>query len=116
MYFPRPLCNAIFFLQQEEEIIVEKFPKSYNDGSVIKNVHMFCFLNDLKRHHSPNSWYYHNFVLTNLDNSRLFGHCLRFTMEGKTGLGALCVLSPHCYFNSKTLLGSFVVDEEWAIY
>ncbi|XP_044530848.1 DENN domain-containing protein 1B [Gracilinanus agilis] len=79
-------CHTI---ENEEPVVLWKFPEDFGDQEVLQSVPKFCFPFDIERVSQNQVGQHFTFVLTDIDSKQRFGFC-RLTSGGKI---CLCILS-----------------------
>ncbi|XP_043818688.1 DENN domain-containing protein 1B isoform X2 [Dromiciops gliroides] len=79
-------CHAI---ENEEPVVLWKFPEDFGDQEVLQSVPKFCFPFDIERVSQNQVGQHFTFVLTDIESKQRFGFC-RLTSGGKI---CLCILS-----------------------
>ncbi|XP_020827379.1 LOW QUALITY PROTEIN: DENN domain-containing protein 1B [Phascolarctos cinereus] len=79
-------CHAI---ENEEPMVLWKFPEDFGDQEVLQSVPKFCFPFDIERVSQNQVGQHFTFVLTDIESKQRFGFC-RLTSGGKI---CLCILS-----------------------
>nr|XP_044997066.1 DENN domain-containing protein 1B isoform X2 [Jaculus jaculus] len=79
-------CHAS---ENEDPVILWKFPEDFGDQEVLQSVPKFCFPFDVERVSQNQVGQHFTFVLTDLESKQRFGFC-RLTSGGKI---CLCILS-----------------------
>ncbi|XP_074078388.1 DENN domain-containing protein 1B isoform X2 [Macrotis lagotis] len=79
-------CHAI---ENEEPVVLWKFPEDFGDQEVLQSVPKFCFPFDIERVSQNQVGQHFTFVLTDIQSKQRFGFC-RLTSGGKI---CLCILS-----------------------
>ncbi|XP_071063736.1 DENN domain-containing protein 1B isoform X7 [Dasypus novemcinctus] len=75
--------------ENEDPVVLWKFPEDFGDQEVLKSVPKFCFPFDIERVSQNQVGQHFTFVLTDIDSKQRFGFC-RLTSGGKI---CLCILS-----------------------
>ncbi|XP_074164777.1 DENN domain-containing protein 1B isoform X3 [Sminthopsis crassicaudata] len=76
-------------LENEEPVVLWKFPEDFGDQEVLQSVPKFCFPFDIERVSQNQVGQHFTFVLTDIESKQRFGFC-RLTSGGKI---CLCILS-----------------------
>nr|XP_012599796.1 DENN domain-containing protein 1B isoform X2 [Microcebus murinus] len=79
-------CHAS---ENEDPVVLWKFPEDFGDQEVLQSVPKFCFPFDVKRVSQNQVGQHFTFVLTDIESKQRFGFC-RLTSGGKI---CLCILS-----------------------
>ncbi|XP_069315425.1 DENN domain-containing protein 1B isoform X1 [Eulemur rufifrons] len=79
-------CHAS---ENEDPVVLWKFPEDFGDQEVLQSVPKFCFPFDVKRVSKNQVGQHFTFVLTDIESKQRFGFC-RLTSGGKI---CLCILS-----------------------
>ncbi|XP_037681030.1 DENN domain-containing protein 1B isoform X3 [Choloepus didactylus] len=79
-------CHAS---ENEDPVVLWKFPEDFGDQEVLKSVPKFCFPFDVERVSQNQVGQHFTFVLTDIESKQRFGFC-RLTSGGKI---CLCILS-----------------------
>ncbi|XP_055966651.1 DENN domain-containing protein 1B isoform X2 [Sorex fumeus] len=79
-------CHAS---ENEDPVILWKFPEDFGDQEVLQSVPKFCFPFDIERVSQNQVGQHFTFVLTDIESKQRFGFC-RLTSGGKV---CLCILS-----------------------
>uniref|UniRef100_A0ABI7W965 UDENN domain-containing protein n=1 Tax=Felis catus TaxID=9685 RepID=A0ABI7W965_FELCA len=79
-------CHAS---ENEDPVVLWKFPEDFDDQEVLQSVPKFCFPFDIERVSQNQVGQHFTFVLTDIESKQRFGFC-RLTSGGKI---CLCILS-----------------------
>ncbi|XP_043423847.1 DENN domain-containing protein 1B isoform X2 [Prionailurus viverrinus] len=79
-------CHAS---ENEDPVVLWKFPEDFGDQEVLQSVPKFCFPFDIERVSQTQVGQHFTFVLTDIESKQRFGFC-RLTSGGKI---CLCILS-----------------------
>ncbi|KAM6264287.1 DENN domain-containing protein 1B isoform 5-T5 [Spheniscus humboldti] len=98
--------------ENEDPVVLWKFPEDFGDQEVLNSVPKFCFPFDIERV-SPNQVGQHfTFVLTDIESKQRFGFC-RLTSGGKV---CLCILSYlpwfEVYYKLLNTLADYLAKEQ----
>ncbi|GAB5583567.1 DENN domain-containing protein 1B isoform X5 [Prionailurus iriomotensis] len=89
-------CHAS---ENEDPVVLWKFPEDFGDQEVLQSVPKFCFPFDIERVSQTQVGQHFTFVLTDIESKQRFGFC-RLTSGGKI---CLCILSYLPWFEENDL-------------
>ncbi|XP_028387058.1 DENN domain-containing protein 1B isoform X2 [Phyllostomus discolor] len=102
-------CHAS---EDEDPVVLWKFPEDFGDQEVLRGVPKFCFPFDVERVSQNQVGQHFTFVLTDIDSKQRFGFC-RLTSGGRT---CLCILSYlpwfEVYYKLLNTLADYLAKEQ----
>uniref|UniRef100_A0A6I8NAK5 DENN domain containing 1B n=1 Tax=Ornithorhynchus anatinus TaxID=9258 RepID=A0A6I8NAK5_ORNAN len=102
-------CHAS---ENEDPVVLWKFPEDFGDQEVLQSVPKFCFPFDIERVSQNQVGQHFTFVLTDIESKQRFGFC-RLTSGGKI---CLCILSYlpwfEVYYKLLNTLADYLVKEQ----
>ncbi|XP_012872753.1 PREDICTED: DENN domain-containing protein 1B [Dipodomys ordii] len=97
--------------ENEDPVVLWKFPEDFGDQEVLQSVPKFCFPFDVERVSQNQVGQHFTFVLTDIESKQRFGFC-RLTSGGKI---CLCILSYlpwfEVYYKLLNTLADYLVKE-----
>ncbi|XP_053769238.1 DENN domain-containing protein 1B isoform X5 [Desmodus rotundus] len=102
-------CHAS---ENEDPVVLWKFPEDFGDQEVLQSVPKFCFPFDVERVSQNQVGQHFTFVLTDIESKQRFGFC-RLTSGGRT---CLCILSYlpwfEVYYKLLNTLADYLAKEQ----
>ncbi|XP_036926357.1 DENN domain-containing protein 1B isoform X2 [Sturnira hondurensis] len=102
-------CHAS---ENEDPVVLWKFPEDFGDQEVLRSVPKFCFPFDVERVSQNQVGQHFTFVLTDVESKQRFGFC-RLTSGGRT---CLCILSYlpwfEVYYKLLNTLADYLAKEQ----
>ncbi|XP_045715609.1 DENN domain-containing protein 1B isoform X2 [Phyllostomus hastatus] len=102
-------CHAS---EDEDPVVLWKFPEDFGDQEALQSVPKFCFPFDVERVSQNQVGQHFTFVLTDIDGKQRFGFC-RLTSGGRT---CLCILSYlpwfEVYYKLLNTLADYLAKEQ----
>ncbi|XP_074764324.1 DENN domain-containing protein 1B [Athene noctua] len=98
--------------ENEDPVVLWKFPEDFGDQEVLNSVPKFCFPFDIERVSQNQVGQHFTFVLTDIESKQRFGFC-RLTSAGKV---CLCILSYlpwfEVYYKLLNTLADYLAKEQ----
>ncbi|KAM8805393.1 DENN domain-containing protein 1B [Eudromia elegans] len=98
--------------ENEDPVVLWKFPEDFGDQEVLNSIPKFCFPFDIERVSQNQVGQHFTFVLTDIDSKQRFGFC-RLTSGGKV---CLCILSYlpwfEVYYKLLNTLADYLAKEQ----